>query len=584
MALILNDRVKETSVSTGTADFALGGAETGFQAFSAGVGANNTTYYAAADATDWEVGLGTLSSDGLTLARTTVYTSSNSDAKVVFSAGTKNVFVSYPSSVAASALQPSDNISSLTNNSGYLTSATSVYATPDDLPLSGNAAGDLAFVTSTNRMYLFTGAGWFNIALINTNPTITNPPNAEYLFEIDGTPIILTLTATDPEGVPIVWSYAVTAGSLGSTATIGQVDNVFTLTPSATPGDEGVFSVTFTASDGVNLATAVSQFTLSFVLASYTSTKTPATTEIVVPASYPTDTWFEVADEYAVTLLDNLVVDIDIWGGGGGGGSSWVSSVTNGGAGGYSYARGVQLAAGTYKFVVGAGGRGGIYLAGESQATMDSLNEDFGDGGLGTQGNYQGSGQNGNDNGGCAGGFSGIFSTSVAFANALFISGGGGGAGTGAGNHGGQGGGTTGANGVSGGLHYGRGGTQSAGGIGASSGGAGAQLQGGDGIISVNSTGFGGGGGGGGYYGGGAVGSSGGSGMGGGGGGSGYITTALTMTSSGSETATAKKIPTTTATGAPSNTSAGYGGATATTHPAVDGYDGAIKFTVTGTF
>tara|TARA_R110000803_G_scaffold30911_1_gene69365 strand:+ start:623 stop:1105 length:483 start_codon:yes stop_codon:yes gene_type:complete len=121
MALILNDRVKETSVTTGTSDFALDGAETGFQAFSAGVGANNTTYYAAADATDWEVGLGTLSSDGLTLARTTVYTSSNSDAKVSFSAGTKNVFVSYPASVAASALQPADNVSELTNDAGYLT-------------------------------------------------------------------------------------------------------------------------------------------------------------------------------------------------------------------------------------------------------------------------------------------------------------------------------------------------------------------------------------------------------------------------------------------------------------------------------
>lgn len=100
MALVLNDRVKETTTTTGTSDFALAGAETGFQSFSAGVGANNTTYYSVTDGTDWEVGLGTLSSDGLTLARTTVLQSSNSDAKVDFSAGSKTIFVTYPADKA----------------------------------------------------------------------------------------------------------------------------------------------------------------------------------------------------------------------------------------------------------------------------------------------------------------------------------------------------------------------------------------------------------------------------------------------------------------------------------------------------
>lgn len=121
MALILNDRVKETSATAGVSDFALGGAETGFQSFSAGVGANNTTYYAVVDDVDWEVGLGTLSGDGLTLARTTIYKSSNANAKVNFGAGTKRIFVTYPADIAASALQPNDNVSSLTNDAGYLT-------------------------------------------------------------------------------------------------------------------------------------------------------------------------------------------------------------------------------------------------------------------------------------------------------------------------------------------------------------------------------------------------------------------------------------------------------------------------------
>ena len=100
MALVLNDRVKETTTTTGTSSFALGGAVTGFQTFSAGVGANNTTYYAIASGSDWEVGLGTLSSDGLTLARTTILQSSNSDSIVTFGSGSKDIFCTYPASKA----------------------------------------------------------------------------------------------------------------------------------------------------------------------------------------------------------------------------------------------------------------------------------------------------------------------------------------------------------------------------------------------------------------------------------------------------------------------------------------------------
>jgi len=100
MALVLADRVKESTVTTGTTDFALGGADTGFQSFSAGVGANNTTYYAVSLGADWEIGLGTLSSDGLTLARTTILQSSNSDSKVSFASGAKSVFVTYPADKA----------------------------------------------------------------------------------------------------------------------------------------------------------------------------------------------------------------------------------------------------------------------------------------------------------------------------------------------------------------------------------------------------------------------------------------------------------------------------------------------------
>jgi hypothetical protein len=108
MALVLADRVKETTTTTGTSDFTLGGAVTGFQTFSAGVGNSNTTYYAISLGADFEVGLGTLSSDGLTLARTTVLQSSNADAKVSFAAGTKEVFVTYPADKAVSDITSTD--------------------------------------------------------------------------------------------------------------------------------------------------------------------------------------------------------------------------------------------------------------------------------------------------------------------------------------------------------------------------------------------------------------------------------------------------------------------------------------------
>jgi hypothetical protein len=147
---------------------------------------------------------------------------------------------------------------------GSAGSATTVYAALADLPLSNVVAGAQAYVSATNRLYLWSGAGWYNIALINTAPTITTGGDASYALASDGTATVITLEANDPEGIPITWSYAVTAGSLASAATVSQADNVFTITPSTTEADAGEFSLTFTASDGVNIATSASAFTLAF--------------------------------------------------------------------------------------------------------------------------------------------------------------------------------------------------------------------------------------------------------------------------------------------------------------------------------
>ena len=140
--------------------------------------------------------------------------------------------------------------------------STTVYATAGDLPLAGNVTGNQAFVTSTNRLYLWDGAGWYNIALVNVSPTITTGSDATYTLATDGTATVITLAATDPDGEDITWGYAVTVGALGSTATVSQADNEFTITPSTTDG--GTFSLTFTASNEINTDTSTSAFTLAF--------------------------------------------------------------------------------------------------------------------------------------------------------------------------------------------------------------------------------------------------------------------------------------------------------------------------------
>ena len=129
MALVLKDRVKETTTTTGTGTLTLAGAVTGFQSFSV-VGDGNTTYYTVTDGTDWEVGIGTYTSSGTTLSRDTILESSNSGSAVNWGAGSKDVFLTYPAersvSGSASALAIPDPGSSgnvLTSDGSNWTSA-----------------------------------------------------------------------------------------------------------------------------------------------------------------------------------------------------------------------------------------------------------------------------------------------------------------------------------------------------------------------------------------------------------------------------------------------------------------------------
>ena len=138
MALVLNDRVKETTTTTGTGTVNLAGAETGFETFVAGIGNSNTCYYAIVhqSAAEFEVGLGTVTDASPdTLARTTVISSSNSDSAVNFSAGTKDVFCTLPASKAV-----------FIDGSGDL----EFNAPGDDFSFK-NSSNTIAFIKTTNN-------------------------------------------------------------------------------------------------------------------------------------------------------------------------------------------------------------------------------------------------------------------------------------------------------------------------------------------------------------------------------------------------------------------------------------------------
>ena len=144
MALIVNDRVKETSTTTGTGTLNLAGAETGYESFVSGIGTTNTTYYAIElnSANEFEVGIGTVTDASPdTLSRDTVISSSNSDNKVDFSAGTKNVFCTLP---AKRAMSPS-----MTATDYLVTHATTL--SQDQTIASGVLAGPVT-ITGTQTI------------------------------------------------------------------------------------------------------------------------------------------------------------------------------------------------------------------------------------------------------------------------------------------------------------------------------------------------------------------------------------------------------------------------------------------------
>jgi hypothetical protein len=164
MAFAVNDRVKETSTTTGTGTFTLAGAVEGFDTFLSAIGNTNTTYYAITNQsvpTEFEVGIGTVVSG--TLTRDTVISSSNSDAVVTFSSGEKNVFCTLPASKAV--LENDLGVASATTFSGSGANLTNLNAsnvasgTLDNARLDAELAAIGGLTSAADKGIQFTGSG-----------------------------------------------------------------------------------------------------------------------------------------------------------------------------------------------------------------------------------------------------------------------------------------------------------------------------------------------------------------------------------------------------------------------------------------
>ena len=238
MALVLADRVKDTTTTTGTGTITLSGtAPTGYVSFGTAIGNANTTYYTITAGSEWEVGVGTYTAAGTLLARTTVLASSNAGSLVNFSAGTKDVFVTYPAGKAIS-----DGFGTLpaTNGGTGLTSpgtSANVLTSNGTAWVSGTATAAYPQNVQSGNYTLVLGDAGKHIYSANTGAqTITIPTNASVAFPIGTLVTIVDMGTTkivlSASSVSIIPNGTTTALSTPSIASGASVQLLKTATNS----------------------------------------------------------------------------------------------------------------------------------------------------------------------------------------------------------------------------------------------------------------------------------------------------------------------------------------------------------------
>lgn len=249
MALVVKDRVKETTATTGTGTVTLAGAVAGFQSFSAALSDADTTYYSIFESSTgaYEVGLGTFTLSGTTLSRDTILESSNAGSAINLTAGAADVFITYPAeksvyldgtgSVTSAAGQI--DISDFNNDAGYSTTTgtvTSVAATAGTgISITGSPITASGTLTITNeapdQTVVLTGGTGISTSGTYPSFTITNDAPDQTVVLTEGANI--TITGTYPSfTIASSDEFTGTVTSVGGTGTVNGISLSGTVTSS----------------------------------------------------------------------------------------------------------------------------------------------------------------------------------------------------------------------------------------------------------------------------------------------------------------------------------------------------------------
>ena len=242
MALIVKDRVQETTTTEGTGTLTLDGAVTGFQTFSSAIGNTNTTYYAiSSQGSEFEVGIGTVGAG--TLARTTILASSNGGSVVTLSAGTKNVFCTQPAGKSLFTDASGNAIALGTPASATLTNATGLPISTGVSGLGTNVATFLGTPSSANLASAVTDETGSGALVFGTSPTVNNPTVTNYVETVVA---IGTVTTSN--------TISLTNGTVQTATLTASTACTFTM-PTATAGKSFILLLKQAAATGNGSAT-----------------------------------------------------------------------------------------------------------------------------------------------------------------------------------------------------------------------------------------------------------------------------------------------------------------------------------------